>query len=162
MSNVLDKRVRIVDLVSVLAGLAIVYFGGSWILEKIALSRPRPLPGGGALPQLPPPTVTPPAPSKPQLMTGPTLQVFPGRRYGVALDTPGALPTPDSKVKEKAAALGFTNVDVFDEPPKGWPGMMKSDADTYIVGFYSGQPKSLPRSHDTPVGSIDVIEAWEG
>lgn len=163
MSNVLDARIRVADLVGVLAGLVLVYLGGSYIIERVQLSMPRQLPtGGGPLPMLPPPTSIPPAPLKPQLMTGNVLQVFPGRRYGIALDTPGALPTPDSSVKAKAAEFGFTNVDVFDDPPPGWPGRQESDADTYVVGFYTGAPRTFPRSFPTKVGSIDVVEAWEG
>jgi len=162
MSNILDKRVRIADLAGILAGLLILYFGGSYIIEKIQLRLPRPQlpPGSGAGPlQLPSGTMAPPVP---QLMKSAMLDLVPGRRYGVALDTPALLPTSDNNVRAEAVKRGFSNVDVFTKPPPGWPGKTKSAADTWVVGFYTGAPQSLPRSFSTPTGSIDVIEAWEG
>lgn len=148
--------IKLTDLAAVLGGLVATYFTVGYLMDKFPLRiGVMALPPGPVLP--PAPTSAPPPPPKPRLMTETPLPLVSGRRYGVSLDMPAVF--SDGMAKSAAGSLGFNNVDVYDKPPPGWPGNTgKSNANTWVVGFYSGPPTTMPRSKM----GVDVIEAFEG
>ena len=148
-----DLRIKLTDLAGILGGVFMVYFGTGYLLDKFPIRL-------HALPELPPPApALPGQPAKPRLMTESPLRLVPGRRYGVSLDTPALIPVSNNTVKGVAENRGFTNVDVSSKPPPGWPGnTKKSDADTWVVALYVGEPRTQARSES----GVDIVEAFEG
>lgn len=111
-----------------------------------------------SLPALPVQPAQPMQPSTPVHLADP-LDLVPGRMYWAAVNL-GALSflASVSKVKSYAEGLGFTNVAVFDASkytPPAWPGPLPTDGiDYYVVGIYSGAPKSMARKSQ-------VVDAWQ-
>lgn len=159
-----SPTIKLIDLAGILGGIVMTYFGVGYLMDKYPL-RLFPLTPGSMptlpeanQPSVPGPDVAPGQPAPVQrLMTESPLQLVSGRRYGVALSTPAL--ASNSDVRSAAKDLGFTNIDVYSKPPPGWPGnKSKSKADTWVVAFYPGASKGMPRADS----GVEVIEAWEG
>jgi hypothetical protein len=105
-----------------------------------------------------PPSLKPP----PVLVQGDPIPIVPGQAYHVSLVThrvATSLATED-RVRTEAEKRGFIGVSVSKGKPPGWPGT--ASGDYYVSATYAGAPKSQPRTEGNFLGSVDVVEVWQG
>lgn len=115
---------------------------------------------------LPPPTpgsTTPSQPAAPRLVQimGPLVTV-PGRRYLVNIETNGSVNAAASvsKIGDFARKEGFSDVNVSEVKPQGWPS--SAGGDYFLEGTYAGSaPKTWERKTSVFLGSVVVLDAWE-
>lgn len=99
--------------------------------------------------------------SRPTLVQGDPVTLFPGQPYHVTLVTHRlANAASVSQVIGEAQKRGFTNLSVSKDKPAGWPGT--ATGDYYVSGLYSGPMKTQSRSEGNIAGSVDVVEVWMG
>lgn len=107
----------------------------------------------------------PASPGPAPLGTAPQWNAFPpqasavplmtGVRYRAAIDLPfgvGALAT-DERVRAKAVEMGFSDVQIVDEPAWSDPFGRVGDADLFVEATYSGAPRWLERNDR-------IVAAW--
>jgi hypothetical protein len=106
------------------------------------------------------PSAAAPRPA-PMLVRDSPINVVPGQTYHVTLVTHRAANVAsEGQVVREAQNRGFTNVSVSKGKPVGWPGSMNGD--WYVSALYAGGPKTQARTEGGILGSVDVVEVWQG
>ena len=90
------------------------------------------------------------------------LRVATGKRYRVVVVTKGSVSAgaSASAVKSKAESEGFQDVVVKTDMPPGWPGSVRGEY--YVDGIYNRNPRTFERKTNVFLGSVSIIDAWEG
>lgn len=64
-----------------------------------------------------------------------------------------------ANVEAEARKRGFTDVVVFVQRPAAWPSSAAGD---YYVRAVAGKAQTVDRHTSVFLGSVDVIDAWQG
>lgn len=84
-----------------------------------------------------------------------------GRTYFVAVMTHGAANVASASMASAyARSHGFSDVVVATSPIAHWPPMPR--ADFYVRGTLTGADSAaFPRRKSIPLGSVELLDAWE-
>ncbi len=97
----------------------------------------------------------------PVLVQGDPIPILPGQPYRVTLVTHrGANVASEGQVRAEAQKRGFVNVIASKGKPAGWPGA--ANGDWFVSATYAGAPRTQARSEGGFLGSVDVVEVWQG